>query len=510
MTFLLFKLTEKYDGLTNVLIKSICDLLDLVGTGKFYSLINNINNIEYNLSFPKDFILQNKDSILVDTCFFIFNSLCKNFSNSKQFKLIKSLILQYQNDLIPGNKIENQEVSRLSQICLEPIVADKITFFLGLYSEILFLELSFVNNIPIVVLSTGYEIILKNSILFLFKCLLNYVNNPGTSYQACFSLKNLLSISILKPYYDTFFGNLFDDIVIGIKEIGLYPFYDLIIDILTNPKLKDFKNQSTEKALLNNIEENSEENDSANKILKEIQYTLTKSANKSPFDYNQLIKMVNSCVERILKETKSIDNNNTILCKCMNILIIISENFVLDENDNKNESNNNLFNNNNPNRLFTPEEFELLLFNLTGYIKNPNKINFDLEIIDYISIIQKKSCKLLKSTILIFNNLQKLINKNNGISKSLYDLLYDIIEKGTDLLIQNIELISKNINNENINDDDSIENNNLNINTELGFEYLVRIITEELNEFSEEDNYNENTYYFTVLILQKLIQVRLL
>jgi hypothetical protein len=449
-------------------------LIEFISVGGIDQLRENPIT-EYSLPFLREFVLQNKEAMLIDTCFFLLNSLCKNFNNSKHFKAIKKTVLKfYREFLYLGNNSEENSLDinrRLYYLCKEELVLDKISFFLGLYAESLFLEISMVlEKSPVVVLSPGFEEVLKRSIMFLFNGLMNHNVCQGTSYQCCFSLKALLNISVLKPYYDNYFGNIFDKLISGIKEIDLYPYFDLLIEIMTR-NIKPIKK----------IDSEDEENDH-NKLANQIAKDYYELSCRRPFNYYQVIEITKSCSERILKENKSGTKSNLILSKCLNILIILSESFIckddyVPESDDK--------------RMLRAQEFEVLVSSITSYMKNPKKINFDSEIIDYISNAQKKSSTLLESTLLIFENLDKVLDKNKNITKGLYDLIFNVLDIGKPFLLERFNSQLLNLNNI------EVISNKSNC-----FDELLHLLIEENNEYD-----SENSTMLTILLLQKLLQV---
>ena len=372
-------------------------------------------------------------------CFFIFNCVCKNFNKSKYAFKIKNIIKTYYQDMIYFGSSHSNNI--LSNICKEEIIIDKICFFLGLYAESMFLDVDLRDkNNPQIILAEGFEPILSTSFKFLFNNLLNYRESAGTSYQACFSLKNFLLLDTLKPYYPRIFTDFFDQIILGIKEISLYPYFDLIIEIIS---LKSNKKRTT---------------------------------NFGPIEIEAISK---SCVERCLKEIKSSTQTSnsdcTILSKCINILLLITEDYCKEIENEK--------------TCLTPRELEIILANLTNYLKNPNKINFDLEIIQIIANIQEKSQFYLDSSALIFASIEKIIKKNY-ITKATYDIIYLTLEKGREFL-RNFRIKS-----DVDNDDSSLPEE------ENFFQMLTRICISQIEECE-----NENTFIFSILILQKLVQV---
>lgn len=460
VTFVLFKLTEKYDGLSMILINAICDLIEYIASGSLDELKKG--NIEYNLPFPRDFILLNKEDILIDTCFFLCNALCTNFTKCRDFKRLKEILGKYYLEIFYINGNENLSPNfnhRLSQFCCkEKLVKDKIMFFTGLYSEVMFLELQIIEKTPIAILTPGFEPVLKNIISLLFQGLMEYDNCPGSSFQACFSLKNIFSIYVLKPYFDSIFDNVFTQLYQGIETIDLFPYFDLLFEIL-NVKTVAVDNTTS----------------NASALIKEIGNDYQKRLNKKPFNKIQLSEIVKACVNRFLSEFKKSNNNKVIFYKCLQILTLLSEKYVTDctkiivtEDDNKS---------------LTPNQFEILIQNLVVYLKNPKKITFENELINIIVNIQKFSPVILESTYLAFSNIGNLI-ENDGFDVVSYNLIYEMLDKGKEYFNQNI-LQCLNENNEN---------------------QIDKLIT-VLKISYEGGDENESEQILITLIFQKIVQV---
>lgn len=495
LTFLFTKLTDKYDGLSTYLINSICNLIEFIASGELDQLKESLksaqyNRNNYNLPFNFDFITNNSEVILVDTCFFLFNICCKTFSRSKHLDLIKKLCLKYYREFIPVNPNHQNMNIKLFKICSEEIIKDKVAFFLGLYSESLFLELHFIDKInPVVNLTKGAEEMILNSINLLFSMMLNYNSNQGSSFQSCFSLKSILSIDILKPYYNNCIEHFFDKLLSGVREIELYPYFDLIFDVLSIPPQK----------LKTSFSFNIENKDNSNVDL------LGNTHKKMPFSHGQMIELSKNCVDRVLRELKSQDGSSSAISKCLNILTVICELYVLDETNTENINNNindpnNSFNvdKNSYNSLLLVSEMQFIIKNITNYLKNPNKINFDIEIIEINYLLQKKSVNFLESSILIFSSIEKVITKHESINKTIYNMLYEILEKGKNYIVENDKKVYVNINNL---EDESIRNQEEN---KLMIEAIIRIISNQLDEYE-----TESSYILSILLLQKIIQVSL-
>ena len=478
--------------MSTCLITSISELIEYIASGKIDYLRqtvannNNFNTIglDYNLPFSLEFIVQNKDEILIDTCFFLLNVSCKTFVSSKKLDIIKELFGKYYREFIPINHLNTQN-QRLFKLCSEEIIQDKIAFFLGLYSENIFLKLHLKNNIASVILTPGYEEVLMYSIQFLFKLMLNYSNNQGTSFQACFSLKSLLSIDVLKPYYNKIFEGFFDNLINGVKEIELYPYFDLIIDILSVPPCK----------LKSTFVLDSNDNNVLNKEVLEI------SLRKMPFTHDQMLELIKSCVERCLKELKSTTKGSSNgLSKCFNILFTISELYVentslpMTEEHKKQLEEMALLPGTSYDKFLNVNNFEYLLSPITMYLKQPKKIECEVEIVDIVTNLQKNTQNLLESTILIMKSIKKIIEKNETINKSIYDIIYQIFDKGTEYL--------KNFNSTQVLTNSTEETSIVPNESENIIENLIDIVKTNLDDYD-----SENTYILSVLILQKIVQV---
>lgn len=450
--------------------------------------INSLNEgLDYNLPFPLEFIIQNKDEILVDTCFFLFNVCCKTFVVSKKIDYVKKIFEKYYTCFIPIDQTRavNQ---KLFEICTQEIVQDKVAFFLGLYGENIFLKLDYKNNTASVILVPGYEEALMFSIRFLFKLMLNYNENQGSSFQACFSLKSLLGIDILKPYYNRIFEGFFDNLISGVKEIELYPYFDLIIDIISIPPCK-LKTNFVFDANINSMISNNNCSD-----FSEL------SNRKMPFTHDQMIELIKSCVERCLKELKSTKGSSNGLSKCFNILLTISEIYLHNELHPKVNllgQTNEQLPGNSYDKLIQVTTMEFLISPITSYIKNPSKIDCELEIIDLITNLQKHIPTILESTVLIIKYIEKIIQKNETINKSIYEIIYQFFDKGSEYL----RSIHHNLNNQGMGN--STEEAHIVSNKENNIiEALIDVINQNLNDYD-----CENTFILGVFILQKIIQV---
>ena len=438
------KIAEKYDGIISYTINLVVSLLEFYKQGGS----SNSNNL-CKVPLSKDFLNFHKSEILVDLCFFLVNLLYKFIPKNKNFFILKNFIINNIADIC--NVSENQINNRiLFNLFSNDLVKDKIVFFIGLYADHIFLEeikeiiavgpenigfnynniktkeADYVNNQitkSTFVLNSTIQAYLPNIIEYLFRTLVDFKNCEGSSYNASYSIKNVLSIKFIVPIYKLFMSNFFSTFISYFNDIEIVPYFELIHSILV-----DF-NESSKKD--NNIDNN----------------------NNIFINKDSLTLLVNNCVKRILIELKSNKSTNidssdymsVIMNKCFNILLEISLNYTINIDNNTEikdfsiNSQKTLPNENIPsisgindyllNKYISVNEFEILLVNITNYIKNPNKISFDLDIIIIITNIQKKTTKLLESSSLIYNNINKLIDKHQ-MNIILYNFLYSFIEKG--------------------------------------------------------------------------------
>lgn len=463
VVFVLFKITEKYDGITNYLINSLCDLIEFIANDGIEKM--RIDMSVYNLPFDREFILRTKEELLIDMCFFVFNCLCKNFVKSTQFSRIKLIIYKYQNELLrgPTDLVINP---KLYDICKEDIIIDKIYFMIGLYSESLLLTIDYSNSQqPKIALQNGYADLLIKLIPFLFKGVLNFNNLPGSSYQACFSLRALIKInSAIKIEFIKVIKTYLLNIIKGIEEVEIPSFFDVIGEMIHISK----KEKS-------NLLELTSDNDECNKT----------------FNFHEIFLILEACIKRCLLDLKGNKRKESlhIFTKCLNIISYISEEYVISdfEYQNTNKTIDTFY--------LTALIFEKSIVNITTYLKNPSKFDYDSEVVQIIANIQKKSNVFLESTGLIYFNIKKIFNKGRSINKAIYDILYELIEKGRNFLM------SLNMNNSN---DEDFSNNNTNITKQYYYDVIIELVIDSLDDTDEE-----TSYFYGSLLLQKLLQVSL-
>ena len=358
---MLTKIVEKYDGLNSYIINLVVGILNYISKGGS----TNPTNI-YDLGLNINFIQSHRTEIIVDLCFFILNLLYKSIVKSPSFHILKAFFFNHFNELII---IEASDYSLLSTVCGTDIIIDKVVFFLGLYAENLLLDSKEISSFIKVDFKDKFYYLLK----YQFMALLNYSKNQGTSYQASFSIKNLLSIQLIKPSYQTFMIDFFPTFINAIEEIEVIPYFDLLESIL----------------------------------------------NLNILSTDNIGLLTKKCIDRALREAKSTnvlkekaDDLSIYINKCLNILSDVSERFVFE-------------NVPAPNKI-SIDLYESLITEILSYIKNPSKCAFDLDIIEITTNLQKQSSKLLQSTQLVYQNLEKLCVKHS-LNKSIFEFLNYLI-----------------------------------------------------------------------------------
>ena len=358
---MLTKIIEKYDGLNSYIINLIVGILDYISKGGS----SNPNNT-YNLDLSFTFIQSHKTEIIVDLCFFILNLLFKFIVKSPSFSVLKAFFFNHMNEIVI---IESSDQSLLSSVCSTDIIIDKVVFFLGLYAENILLEGNEVSSYIKVDFQDKFYFLLK----FLFLSLLNYSNNQGTSFQASFAIKNLLSIKLIKQSYESFIVGFFPTFINAVDEIEIIPYFDLLENIL----------------------------------------------NLNVLNSENIGLITKKCIDRALKEAKSAnvlnkkpDQLSIYMNKCLNIIVEISEKYVFE-------------NSPVPNKI-SIDLYESLMTEILSYIKNPNKCDFDIDIIIITTNLQKQSSKLLQSTQLVYQNIEKICLKHS-LNKSIFEFLNYLI-----------------------------------------------------------------------------------
>lgn len=401
MAFVLSKLTEKYDGLTLYIINLIAGLIEYINNGG-----NKVPSNVYNLPLSFQFIESHENEILLDLCFMLLIILYKSIVKSKAFIIIKEIIFKYFYDLFFLPSSNSNQNSLLSKYCSSDIITDKLTFFVGLYSEALFLDISFENSIKI---KEGSQEQINHIIQYLFRSLLSFNNTPGTAFNASYAIRNVLSIKAFLPFYKNFMLGFFETFVSAVSEIDIVPYFDLLFNCLKT------------------------------------EYLLDSAA---------LLLLLKKCVERILKEMKvsrridtmDDDHMSVISNKCFNIILQLSETFVVDEIHAETIHNSYVYSGGselgipNPLNYVIPlQVFENTAYDLINYIKNPNKANCDMEILNIISNIQNKTQRVLTCSLTAFQSIDKLCNKN-GITKIIFNFLSAFISKADNQYVNSKEL----------------------------------------------------------------------
>lgn len=423
----------------------------------------------YNLPFDSEFILKTKEELLIDMCFFVFNCLCKNFVKSTQYSRINSIVYKYQAEFL-GGPTEQVHNVKLFNICKHELIVDKIYFMVGLYSESLLLTIDYNTHNPKIALQNGYVDFLNKLIPFLFKGVLSFNDVSGSSYQACFSLRALIKINTTIKYeFIKVIKTYLLNIVKGIQEVEIPSFFDVVYEMIHISK----REKSNLLELSNSdVEESSR-----------------------VFNYHDIYLILEACLKRCLSDLKSNSSNSKgknenlhIFSRCLNIISYISEEYVVSDLDYQN------LNQNIDTFYLNASIFEKAIANLTSYLKNPSKFDYDLEVVQIIANIQKKSVIFLESTGLIYLYIRKIFDKVRVISKPIYDILSEIIEKGRMSLM--------NLNMNVMNEEDYSNSNSNQIAKQYYYDIIIDIVID-----SSDDSDEDSSFFYGALLIQKLLQV---
>lgn len=383
-------MVEKYDGLCAYIINLLIGTLELLATGQ-----------SHNGSIPISCLQTQSPEIIVDLCFFIFNLLYKSISKSPSFNMLRNFVFLKSTVIfyIQGNQSASNP---LTDACKSIFVIDKLVFFLGLYSENLFLDIKIANSSPTIILRDGVENKLESIIYFLFNALLGFHNSQGTSHIASFSISNLLSIKQILPYYRSFMSQFFEKFICAITEIEVNPFFDLIKSLIK-----------------------------ANDIL----------------DSAGIQLVVKKTVERVLKEIKSYkpsadddsDQMSIAMNHCLNIIVEISDKYLYNPQAERYHIDESSINNMIPSDVF--EEQVMVLIN---YIKNPNKIPCAIELISITTNILRNSNGPTSSLTVVYGSIKKILKKFS-INRKIFEFICELLNKSESLFmdaVQSHELIT--------------------------------------------------------------------
>jgi hypothetical protein len=299
------------------------------------------------------------------------------------------------------------------------IIQDRLCLFLGNYLD----ELYKITD------DDAHEHV-SNAVKFLFIQLLQFKNNPGLSYQAAHALSQLIYNKTYNSVFSDILNQIMPKLIENIREIEVTLFFNVLTDI----------------AIYMDIE-------------------------------NHLNSLCKEVVQRILFEIKSSSNKtqsgkdkyNIYINKCFNLLTTILE---------RNNVFNQISGSTGVENALILEDFEKIIEPIVHYLKNPQKIEFEAEIIT------------LLTTIILD------IKKVNDLSKAVYPYLKRYVEKHTGLTPELFEFMNLMI----IYDDGFLFN-------EDNMETFVNMLLISYED-DEAEEMAENSSYYSSCLMQVLLQVK--
>ena len=359
-SFLLTKLSEKYDRIGNFVVNFSLQLIDYNMKGinmeelKQYPHLNYMDNsanisAEYRLSLEK---------------------IMKTFSpeNLIDVAMLNLLILSAQVNKSAANMavlriILETHVEKLLNIN-SSIIKDKLCLIYGTFMDDLYQPDE---------VQSFYAHIFK-VIEFLFMQIFLFKENPGVAYQASYALNQLI---YYKDYSDVVNGivrKIMPKLIGIINEIDVVLFFDTLVDIVVYLDIED--------SLIPLCRE------VANRILKEVKSPSNKSREKS--DRTFLNKSFH-ILRTVLEKNKLFTPNKE------DVVVIPSAMEI--------------------------NEFEAIIEPVVMYIKNPLKIDFDDEIIYLMISVLKNAQRLTNLSIGILKYLSNYLAKNQGMTEELFEFL---------------------------------------------------------------------------------------
>ena len=324
----------------------------------------------------------------------------------------------------------------------------------------------------------------KKNIVFLKEIVLNYFSNFN-------NINSLIIKNKLCYFYSNYFIHLYDENDNNNKNILTNVFLFLLQQII-NPKDNCLSYQSSNAIIfmLNNTEKNEILNSLINEnLLKLIVLINNDKTDNCMFfelleeisEYNQInelivfpfISEITKKIEKDINNSSNLKNSNSqiIFGKCFNIIInILKKNPIHEDKIN---------------------EFENIIENIFSYIKEPEKIDFDDEIINIITEEIKNLNKITSLSIKLLQLLIPIIKKEQEVDDSIYNYLiyffkidfennYYFIYKEQDLLFQ---IINNLLNN----DIDSVFNDFY----ELNLTKVFVILNKKLTSIQIKEIYNQ-------------------
>jgi importin-7 len=360
-SFLLVKLSERFDGLGTFMINFCLQLIDyclnnseITNIPKYTILNQSATSPGLDFSAGVQKILTGLNpEIQMDTSILILLILREQVSKSTSALAILRLVLESQAD-------------KLFSIGSE-IIKDKLSLLFGHFLDELYQEdevETFYNHL--------YRIF-----EFLFLQILNFHNNPGLAYTASYALNQLIYYKSYGDVSNNIVRKIMPQLIRQIKEIEVVLFFDVLIDIVLYLDIEDHVLSLSREI--------------SNRILKEI-----KSSRKN--DDKEMNVYIGKCfnlLRTVLEKNKMFNAEG----RSSDIEVVIESS------------------------TFEVTEFEKIIEPVVTYIKNPNKINFDEEIIFLMTNLLQNTKQLTNLSKMIFPSLHLYIIKHDGMTEELYELL---------------------------------------------------------------------------------------
>jgi len=371
--FLIVRICDRYDGLAFFLVNFFIQIID-------FAINCSDVNLDNNTMIPEAYDLLNNPE-------FGFKSIL-NIFNQESLIDVSIILLCSLKTYISKTKSLSIKLKNIFDFYMNKLhmaASDLMKFDLCLMYD-LFL-LTFLEEAED---KTNDVEILNKRLDYLFICLLNYEKNPGTSSQAAKAITNILvriKKDILEP---KFISNIFSQLIFHIENIEIAIFFDVIINIIEFCR----------------IEEN-------------------------------IIQAISFTTRRILKDIKSPkfdDKSNTVIySKCINIIkTIIQENSLLQKEQIENDVIIPIVGN-----TLDLDDLENCLFPLMNYLKNPDKIKFEEDLLDILKIILSNSKSVTPLSKELFGHLSKSVEKIGGIDVLLFSIFDLYIIKDDGFLLNN-------------------------------------------------------------------------
>lgn len=332
-------------------------------------------------------------------------SLAQNPENEGMQKVISGLTPENQIDtaflillILHQTVNKNKRFLAMTRLLLETysdkmftinseMIKDKLCLLLGTFLD----ELYQPDEIE------GFYQHLSKIFEFLFAQILNFHNNQGSAYNASYSLCQLLYCKDFVNLTNILIRKIMPNLIQIIKEIEVVLFFDVLVDIILYMDVED--------SLISLCKE------VTNRILKEIKSPKTKEKN-----LNMYISKCFHILRTVLEKNKMFMREE----EWKSDVEVVIETDALEVTD-----------------------FEKIIEPVVSYIKKPDKIDFDDEIIYLMINLIENARKITPLCKMIFFSLPNYIIKHEGILEELFTLLnlyisYD--EEG--YLIQTPENIS--------------------------------------------------------------------